>query len=589
MLRCPGVTPLLLVLALSACSSERTLSPIDEDVLSEAAQMLAAERVQSEVVIVLDDLSLAEGIADDHGLDIIDLDEATGAVRLAMDEADAANTLAALSADERTVAAEPNYMLQPYAFVPNDPFYAYQWNMGSIDLEGAWQHATGAGVVVAVLDTGVADDGTDGFGNLLPGLDLVDRDRDPYDLEGHGTHVAGTIGQASGNSRGTVGVAPDASILPVRVLGPGGGSMSDIATGITWSVDSGADVLNMSLGGPFRSTTLSRAVAYAADRDVLVVAATGNESAPVGWPAADANAIAVGAHRADGRIAGYSNTGPEVDIAAPGGDLTVDQTGDGYADGILQETLDRGGFSYQFFEGTSMATPHVSGALALLLSAGASPAEARDLLYATAGDAGSPGLDRAYGHGLLDVGAAMDAWINDGGVPDDEERDTGSGALSILDLSAGDLIVSEMMPNPGLCADEFSEWIEVHNTTGRTIDLEDLVVQDESGTYGLVQGSVRVEAGGYAVLARSSERNFCDGGLTPDGYYGASPTLNNNGDQLLIGVAQTGLLLDRTPRWSQGLDGRSWQRDSSGTWCASREVFSSGQAGSPGRANPSCR
>ncbi|MFK7926865.1 MAG: S8 family serine peptidase [Myxococcota bacterium] len=591
LLRSGLITPLALLAFTAGCSSDQTLSPIDSEQLAVAQDMLATERVMNEAVILLSDVSLADGIAADYGVDVLDVDDATGAVRLGIDEDSAARLLAELTADERVDAAEPNYLLQPYAFVPTDPFYVYQWNLESIDAEGAWQTATGSGITVAVLDTGVADDGSDGFANLLTGLDMVDRDRDAYDFDGHGTHVAGTIAQDSRNGVGAVGVAPDAAILPVRVLGPRGGSNSDIATGITWAVDNGADVINLSLGGPSRSATLSRAIAYAADRDVLVVAATGNEATSVGWPAADANAIAVGAHRYDGRIAGYSNTGPEVDIVAPGGDLGVDQNRDGFADGILQETLDRSGFSHQFFEGTSMATPHVAGSLAVLLSAGASPSEARALLYQSATDAGSRGLDRVYGHGLLDLGGAMDLWV--AGGADDEDSgggpDTGSGTLALVDLSVGDLIITEMMPNPSLCADERSEWLEVFNTTSRPIDLADLVVMDETGTYGLVQGSVIIEAGDFAVLGRSSEASFCDGGVRPDGYYGATPTLDNSGDKLFIGVAQTGLALDSTPRWSQGINGRSWQLDGSGTWCASRDIFSSGQAGSPGRANPTCR
>jgi serine protease len=312
--------------------------------------------------------------------------------------------------------AELNYIAHASVF-PNDPRYRLQWHLdnatyGGIGMEEAWPLSTGT-VTVAVVDTGVREGGPDGIGTIIRGRDFVNGDNDPTDDHGHGTHVAGTIAQQTNNGVGVAGVAPGCSILAVKVLDAGGsGAYAWVADGIRYAADHGAKVINMSLGGRSASTTLESALAYAYGQGVTIVCASGNDGSPtrVHYPAAyNAYCIAVGATRYDEAVAYYSNCGSALDLTAPGGDLTVDQNGDGYGDGVLQETYYSGGWGYWFFQGTSMATPHVAGVAALVIAKGiaTSPDEVRNVLQSTAKDRGASGWDSRYGWGIVDAYAAL--------------------------------------------------------------------------------------------------------------------------------------------------------------------------------------
>jgi len=311
--------------------------------------------------------------------------------------------------------AEPDY-LRFACFTPTDEFYSYQWNFCQINLPLAWNKSTGSGVTVAVIDTGVNPNGEDDFGGrLIQGHNFVRNTDDFTDDNGHGTHVSGTVGEETNNLIGCAGIAFNANILAVKVLNRRGvGSSSNIVDGIRWAADNGADVINMSLGASTGSTTEENAINYAYDKGVVICAASGNDGAnQVGYPAAYENCIAVGATRYDKKLAPYSNTGDALDIVAPGGDTSVDQNGDGNPDGILQETFSRRLFTYNwdyyFFQGTSMASPHVAGVVALILSLHPTytPEQVRNAIQTSAQDLGASGWDTQYGWGLVNAYEAL--------------------------------------------------------------------------------------------------------------------------------------------------------------------------------------
>jgi subtilisin family serine protease len=311
-----------------------------------------------------------------------------------------AHRSAALRALRRSRAvryAEPLRRLQALADVAPDPGRPQQWGLDAIGADAAWAVTRGAGVVVAVVDTGVAP-APDLDGRLLPGWNAIARSDDAADDNGHGTHVAGTVAEVGGNGLAESGVAPEASILPVKVLdSTGAGSDADVAAGIVWAADHGARIINLSLGGSQPSTVLADGVAYARSRGVLIVAAAGNDGGAVGVPARLAGVVAVGAVDSNRVRAPFSAGGRALDLVAPGVD-------------ILQQTLDgAGGYADRSWSGTSMASPQVAGVAALALAAGRAKTATglARLLTRTALDLGVPGRDPAYGAGLVRADAAL--------------------------------------------------------------------------------------------------------------------------------------------------------------------------------------
>ncbi len=311
-----------------------------------------------------------------------------------------------------------NLLAEAFA-VPNDPLYdPYQWHLTRIQCEQAWDITSGQGVTVAVLDTGLKAGGPDGVNCVSSkGIDIVNGDNDPTDGDGHGTHVSGTIAQTTDNGTGCAGVANGACIMPVKVLDDtGSGSFADIADGIYYAVDNGAKVINMSLGINARYNVTSDpvmdpALDYAYSHGTTVVCAAGNDGwrKNVSYPAIYPTTIAVGAtDYANDRVS-YSNYGTGLDIMAPGGDTGADLNGDGYGDGVLQETYYNGAWGYYFFQGTSMASPHIAGVAALLIANGTAttPAQVKDAMTSTALDLGASGYDSTYGWGLVQAATAL--------------------------------------------------------------------------------------------------------------------------------------------------------------------------------------
>jgi subtilisin family serine protease len=304
-----------------------------------------------------------------------------------------------LEASPLVQQVEPNRVRHLDA-LPNDPRYsvAQAGYLQAINLPAAWDRTTGGdGEVLAILDSGVDFGHPDLAGRLLPGWDFVHNNGVPADDEGHGTEVAGVAAARTNNGRGVAGVAWRGWIMPVKVLdATGSATDANIAAGITWAVDHGADVINLSLGGPGASSTLQTAVDYATSRNVLVVAAAGNDgNSEPHYPAACTGVISVGATDSANRRASWSNYGDWVDLVAPGVNITTTANG----------TTEK----YAVVSGTSFSSPLVAGVAMLLRAAdpSASQATIADRLRQSALDLGPPGYDVNYGYGLVNASGAL--------------------------------------------------------------------------------------------------------------------------------------------------------------------------------------
>ena len=285
-----------------------------------------------------------------------------------------------------------------FAATGGDPLLDQQWGLTAIGAPSVWSVTRGAGITVAVIDSGSGphpdldanlDAGRTMFGSI-DSVGVLD-----IDNAGHGSHVAGIIAAVANNAIGGSGVAPQSRILPIRVLdAQGSGDSKDVSKAVRFAVDSGTKVINLSLGGATESTSLTAAIQYAVDRNVLVVAAAGNGAAdsPPKWPAASDLALAVTAVDRNNSVTSFDQRGDYIDLAAPGASILSTASND-----------------YKIQSGTSMAAAFVTGAAALLFAAQPSitAAQVRDVLQRTATDIGAPGRDTTFGYGLINLVAAF--------------------------------------------------------------------------------------------------------------------------------------------------------------------------------------
>lgn len=347
--------------------------------------------------------------------------------------------MASLKKNPNVEAVDPNYIYE-MNFTPNDPGYSQQWAWPKIQAPQAWDVTQGSSsTIIAIVDTGVQLNHPDLSAKIVAGYDYVDNDSTPDDGNGHGTHVAGTAAAVTNNSTGGAGMCPNCMIMPVRVLdNSGSGTLANVASGITWAADHGANVISMSLGGSSGSTTLQNAVDYAWNKGVFLSCAAGNNgNTAANYPGYYSNCFAVAATDSTDAKASYSTYGTWVEVAAPGSSIYSTWTGSGY----------------NTISGTSMATPHVSGLAGLLVSQGLTNAQIRDRILNTA--------DKIAGTGTYWTGGRINAYnAVTNTVPGGGGGGGGGGALQnggfengvapwVESSSGGYSIVSTSRPHAG--------------------------------------------------------------------------------------------------------------------------------------------
>ena len=452
---------------------------------------------------------------------------------------DTLQVIKALRKRNDVLYAEPNYIRRA-KLTPSDQYYKLQWHYPLINLPAAWEESTGeASVIVAVIDTGVLLDHPDLAGQFSadggydfirsdaiskdkqPGIDTDPNDPGDSATGGssfHGTHVAGTVAAATNfdsGGKGVAGVAPGVKIMPLRVLGTGGGTSYDILQAVRYAASlpndsndvpaSKADIINLSLGGGAYSQAEQAVYTDARNAGVIIIAAAGNESTSnPSYPAAYAGVISVSAVDINKQLAPYSNFGTSIDVAAPGGNTGRDINGDGYSDGVLSTAGDDSGnniaFVYKFYQGTSMAAPHMAGVVALMKSihSGLTPDDVDNLLISgeIVEDIGGSGRDDQFGHGLIDALKAVEeakVLANGGTIPDKPQLSVTPASLN-FGASLSSLPLSVVNGGSGtLTIDPISDDADWLTVTADTVDGSGL------GSYQVTVDRTNLSAGTYTA------------------------------------------------------------------------------------------